>query len=269
MANKTIGGCVRTPCPDVFCSDQNGNGTYSSQPDVWPENHYEVQRIVNKYMKEGHGKRTTSETGLEPDGLSYENLMEIIDQLDRKLEHVMSLIDLKKGEAGLMSKTPVNSSHIPGSPTAEQAFEGIEMFLYDLDFPDTSSGVVESDLNQMMMMNMENNGYPEFGSGKASSSELLHHSTQFQDPIHYDPARGMFTNNPDPSTSYQKMGTDLTMQAMSVFKNPMMFNTHPTNSMPQMGLSENMMFDMDHSISMQQISAYRQYLLDGYLFFHS
>ena len=65
------------------------------------------------------------------------------------------------------------------------------------------------------------------------------------------------------------MGTDLTMQEMSVSKNTMMFNTHPTNSMPQMGLSENTMFDMDHSISMQQISAYRQYLLDGYLFFHS
>ena len=134
--------------------------------------------------------------------------MEINDQLDRKLEHVMSLIDLKKGEAGLMSKTPVNSSHIPGWPTAEQAFEGIEMFLSDLDFPDTSSGVVESDLNPMMMMNMENNGYQEFGSGKASSSELLHHSTQFQDPIHYDPAHGMFKNNPDPSTSYQKIDGD-------------------------------------------------------------
>ncbi|RVW53145.1 MADS-box transcription factor PHERES 2 [Vitis vinifera] len=291
--------CDVEACMIMYC-DQNGNGTYSSQPDVWPENHYEVQRIVNKYMKEDHGKRTvdlsdilesrkrkaelelqklrekngetkgqTSRTGLELDGLSYENLMEINDQLDRKLEHVMSLIDLKKGEAGLMSKTPVNSSHIPGLPTAEQAFQGIEMFLYDLDFPDTSSGVVESDLNPMMMMNMENSGYPEFGSGKASSSELLHHNTQFQDPIHCDPAHGMFTNNPDPSTSYQKMGTDPTMQEMSVSENPMMFNTHPTNSMPQMGLPENMMFDMDHSISMQQISAYRQYLLDGYLFFHS
>ncbi|RVW58470.1 hypothetical protein CK203_105375 [Vitis vinifera] len=102
-----------------------------------------------------------------------------------------------------MSKTPVNSSHIPGLPTAdEQAFEGIE----------------------------------KFGSGKASSSELLHHSTQFQDPIHYDPAHGMFKNNPDPSTSYQKMGTVPPMQEMSVSKNTMMFNTHPTNSMPQMGL---------------------------------
>ncbi|KAL6343459.1 hypothetical protein AAG906_024824 [Vitis piasezkii] len=143
------------------------------------------------------------------------------------------------------------------------------MFLYDMDFPDTSSGEVESDLNPMMMMNMENSGYPEFGIGKASISELLHHNTQFQDPIHCDPAHGMFKNNTDPSTSYQKMGTIPTMQDMSVSKNTMMFNTHPTNSMPQMGLPENMMFDMDHSISMQQISAYRQYLLDGYLFFHS
>ncbi|KAJ9678054.1 hypothetical protein PVL29_022824 [Vitis rotundifolia] len=292
--------CDVEACMIIYC-DQNGNGTYSSQPDVWPENHYEVQRIVNKYIserKEDHGKRTvalsdilesrkrkaelelqklqekngktkgqTSETRLELDGLSYEKLMEINDKLDRKLEHVKSLIDLKKGQAGLMSKTPVNSSHIPGLPTAEQAFQGTKMVLYDLDFPDTSSGVVESYLNRMMM-NMENNGYPEFGSGKASSSELLHHSTQFQDPIHCDPPHGMFKNNTDPSTSYQKMGTVPTKQEMSVSKNTMMFNTHPTNSMPQMGLSENMMFDMDHSIFMQQISAYRQYLLDGYLFFH-
>ncbi|KAJ9678051.1 hypothetical protein PVL29_022821 [Vitis rotundifolia] len=216
--------CDVEACMIIYC-DQNGNGTYSSQPDVWPENHYEVQRLLQKLQeKNGKTKGQTSETRLELDGLSYEKLMEINDKLDRKLEHVKSLIDLKKGQAGLMSKTP--------------------------------------------MMNMENNGYPEFGSGKASSSELLHHSTQFQDPIHCDPPHGMFKNNTDPSTSYQKMGTVPTKQEMSVSNNTIMFNTHPTNSMPQMGLSENMMFDMDHSIFMQQISAYRQYLLDGYLFFH-
>ncbi|KAL6318989.1 hypothetical protein AAG906_001462 [Vitis piasezkii] len=210
--------CDVEACMIMYC-DQNGNGTYSSQPDVWPENHYEVQRIVNKYVKADHGKRAV-------------DLSDILESRKRKAEVELQKLQEKNGET-------------------------------------KGSGVVESDLNPMMMMNTENNGYQEFGSGKASSSELLHHSTQFQDPIHYDPAHGMFKNNPDPSTSYQKMGTVPPMQEMSVSKNTMMFNTHPTNSMPQMGLSENMMFDMDHSISMQQISAYRQYLLDGYLFFHS
>ncbi|KAJ9677554.1 hypothetical protein PVL29_022509 [Vitis rotundifolia] len=292
--------CDVEACMIMYC-DQNGNVTYSSQPDIWPENQYEVQRIVNKYIserREDHGKRTvdlsdilesrkreaelelqklqekngktkgqTPETGLKLDGLSYEKLMEINDKLDMKLEHVKSLIEFKKGEAG---------SHIPGLPTAQ----GTEM----LDFPDTSDLTVQEILFRLapqcipamnlpnwllcnsLMMNMENNGYSEFGSGKASSSGLLHHGTQFQDPIHCDPAHGMFNNNTDPSTSY---GTVPTMQKMSVSKNTMMFNTHPTNSMPQMGFPENMMFDMDHSIAMQQILAYSQYLLDGYLFFHS
>ncbi|KAL6342856.1 hypothetical protein AAG906_016875 [Vitis piasezkii] len=226
--------CGVEACMIICCP--NGNGTYSSQSCVWPENHYEVERIINKYInerKEEHGKRTvdlsgvlesrktrarfelqklqekngetkgqTSETGLELDGLSYEKLMEIVNKLDKKLESVESLIDLKRGEAGLMSETLVNCpDHMPGLPTAEpidihvamddSAFQGSEMVWYDLDFPEVSDGGVESDLT-WTMMNLENNECPELGGGKTSSSELLYQS--------------------DPSTSYQKMGTVPTMQ---------------------------------------------------------
>ena len=354
--------CGVEACMIICCP--NGNGTYSSQSCVWPENHYEVERIINKYInerKEEHGKRTvdlsgvlesrktrakfelqklqekngetkgqTSETGLELDGLSYEKLMEIVNKLDKKLESVESLIDLKRGEAGWMSETLVNCpDHMPGLPTAEpidihvamddSAFQGSEMVLYDLDFPELSDGGVESDLT-WTMMNLENNECPELGGGKTSSSELLYQSdpsTSYQkmgtvptmqgtETIFYDldfadlsnggvefdlngimmnmenneypqlgggrasssdllyqsdPAHGMFQNNTDPSTSYQNMGTVPTMQGMSVSENTMMFNTSPTNSMPQMGLSQNTMPDIDQSISMQQIAAYMQYLL--------
>ncbi|WJZ87378.1 hypothetical protein VitviT2T_006762 [Vitis vinifera] len=226
--------CGVEACMIICCP--NGNGTYSSQSCVWPENHYEVERIILKYInerKEEHGKRTvdlsgvlesrktrakfelqklqekngetkgqTSETGLELDGLSYEKLMEIVNKLDKKLESVESLIDLKRGEAGWMSETLVNCpDHMPGLPTAEpidihvamdeSAFQGSEMVWYDLDFPELSDGGVESDLT-WTMMNLENNECPELGGGKTSSSELLYQS--------------------DPSTSYQKMGTVPTMQ---------------------------------------------------------
>ena len=384
--------CGVEACMIICCP--NGNGTYSSQSCVWPENHYEVERIINKYInerKKEHGKRTvdlsgvlesrktraefelqklqekngktkgqTSETGLELDGLSYEKLMEIVNKLDKKLESVESLIDLKRGEAGWMSETLVNCpDHMPGLPTAEpidihvamddSAFQGSEMVLYDLDFPELSDGGVESDLT-WTMMNLENNECPELGGGKKSSSELLyqsdlahgmledntHPSTSYQkmgtvptmqgtETIFYDldfadlsnggvefdlnwimmnmenneypqlgggrasssdllyqsdPTHGMFQNNTDPSTSYQNMGTAPTMQGtsvsstsyqnmgtvptmqgMSVSENTMMFNTTPTYSLPQMGLSQNTMPDIDQSISMQQIEAYLQYLL--------
>ncbi|RVX01064.1 hypothetical protein CK203_022924 [Vitis vinifera] len=143
--------------------------------------------------------------------------------------------------------------------------QGTETIFYDLDFSDQSNGGVE------IMMNMENNEYPQLGGGRASSSDLLYQS---------DPAHGMFQNNTYPSTSYQNMGTAPTMQGMSVSstsyqnmgtvptmqgmsvsENTMMFNTTPTNSLPQMGLSQNTMPDIDQSISMQQIEAYLQYLL--------
>ena len=118
--------------------------------------------------------------------------------------------------------------------------QGTETIFYDLDFADLSNGGVEFDLN-WIMMNMENNEYPQLGGGRASSSDLLYQS--------------------DPSTSYQNMGTVPTMQRMSVSENTMVFNTTPTNSLPQMGLSQNTMPDIDQSISMQQIAAYMQYLL--------
>ncbi|RVW28820.1 hypothetical protein CK203_096928 [Vitis vinifera] len=227
--------------------------------------------------KNGETKGQTSETGLELDGLSYEKLMEIVNKLDKKLESVESLIDLKRGEAGWMSETLVNCpDHMPvsdggvesdltwtmmnlennecpelGEDGTVPTMQGTETIFYDLDFADLSNGGVEFDLNGIMM-NMENNEYPQLGGGRASSSDLLYQS---------DPAHGMFQNNTDPSTSYQNMGTVPTMQGMSVSENTMMFNTSPTNSMPQMGLSQNTMPDIDQSISMQQIAAYMQYLL--------
>ncbi|KAJ9680730.1 hypothetical protein PVL29_019907 [Vitis rotundifolia] len=271
--------CGVEVCMIICCP--NGNNTYSSQPCVWPENHYEVERIINEYInkrKKEHGKRTvdlsgvlerqTSETRLELDELSYEKLMEIVNKLDKKLGSVESLIDLKMGETGLMGETLVNCpNHMSGLLTVEpidihvamddSAFQGSKMVLYDLDFPELSDGGVESDLT-WTMMNLENNECLELGGGKTSNSELLYQS---------DPAHGivviqlMGCSNTDPSTSYSNMGTVPTMQGMSVSENTMMFNTSPINSMPQMGLSHNTMPDIDQSISMQQISAYMQYLL--------
>ena len=132
--------------------------------------------------------------------------------------------------------------------------QGTETIFYDLDFADLSNGGVE------IMMNMDNNEYPQLGGGRASNSDLLYQSdpsTSYQNMGTAPTMQGMSVS----STSYQNMGTVPTMQGMSVSENTMMFNTTPTNSLPQMGLSQNTMPDIDQSISMQQIAAYMQYLL--------
>uniref|UniRef100_F6GVF7 MADS-box domain-containing protein n=1 Tax=Vitis vinifera TaxID=29760 RepID=F6GVF7_VITVI len=153
----------------------NAHGTESSQPDIWPENRNEVEGIIENYRKErkkDHGKRTLDlsdvlqtkkKTNLElrevqeknvktktgVDEFSYEQLMEIIDKLDKKHEAVQNMIDSKKGKARLMSETTVGCSNIKVPVDCQ------------------GTGVVESDLgfmmNQMGMV-VENHQYAELGA---------------------------------------------------------------------------------------------------------
>ena len=234
----------------------NAHGTESSQPDIWPENRNEVEGIIENYRKErkkDHGKRTLDlsdvlqtkkKTDLElrelqeknvktktgVDEFSYEQLMQIIDKLDKKHEAVQNMIDSKKGKARLMSETTVGCSNMQGL-SAEKPLN----IKVPMDCQGT--GVVESDLgymmNQMGMMKVENHQYAEFGAGRASSSDIQYNNVQYHDPIHLHPALGVSKNmvlNPDPRT--------------------------PTH---QMGVSKNMVFMVDVRIPMQHMPTFMQY----------
>ena len=120
--------CDITACMIMYGPD--GDGPCSSQPRVWPENENEVECLIKEYTEkrtEEPTKRSSSlshplEIGkkraeLKPpmlqekncqkkqpnflgelDKFSYEELVEIIGKLDKKLEDVDNLIAVKKGE---------------------------------------------------------------------------------------------------------------------------------------------------------------------------
>ena len=178
--------CDVEACMILYHGDA-ADGPCSSRPDVWPENRDEVERIINRYLnerKEADRKRTldlsnvlgstktkvepekngksegqASWGGIELEGLSYEKLMELLEKLDKKIEDVDSLIDFKKKETSLTCKAPPPNC----SRMANPLFQGSELVFYDMDFPDLSSGFLEPDLkNWMMMMNIENQEHQEF-----------------------------------------------------------------------------------------------------------
>ena len=54
------------------------------------------------------------------DEFSYEELMEIIGKLDKKLEEVENIIDFKKGETNKMNERTVHDSHMKGLSTIQR-----------------------------------------------------------------------------------------------------------------------------------------------------
>ena len=182
--------CDVKACMIVYGPD--GDGPSSSQPRFWPENRYKVECIIEQYMekrKEDSGMRSSSNLSdvlqirkkrakIQPpmlqekkqsnslgglDKLSHEELMEIIDKLDKDLEEVDNLISLKKGETNSMSELSIHCSHVPGSSVIQsldshlpiQGIQNVDSdILDDLDFMIDSMRMIGPDELDSMMKSM-------------------------------------------------------------------------------------------------------------------
>ncbi|KAJ9707293.1 hypothetical protein PVL29_002326 [Vitis rotundifolia] len=187
--------CDLQACMIVYGPD--GDGPSSSQPEFWPENRTEVECVIEKYMKqrkEDRGKRTLGlsnvleirkkSAGLEQpklqeeiaktkgltleggvDEFSYEELMEIIGKLDKKLEEVENIIDLKKGKTNSLNE--MHCCHMKDLP----AIQGV-----DISVPmDYSGQTLEDGLDEFSLEElMENDGGILDQDGKTNSMNEMH-----------------------------------------------------------------------------------------------